>query len=103
MRVPKIFRKGVLFRATKSGPRIVKKGGVFDFSPGDFFKKGVFFFLSLSLWTPEKCKKGCSDLNFTKVTDVYQHCIYLTFQAFLSLALSVQPASITITFYSCTF
>ena len=31
-------------RATKSGPRIVKKRGVFDFSPGDFFKKGVFFF-----------------------------------------------------------
>ena len=32
---PKSPVKGY-FRATKSGPRIVKKGGVFDFSPGDF-------------------------------------------------------------------
>ena len=64
MRVPKISGKGGTFRATKSGPRIVKKKkrGVFDFSPGDFFKKGVVF-LSLSLWTPEKFKKGVINKN----------------------------------------
>ena len=43
------------FRATKSGPRIVKKGGYFTFHPEISLKKGVGF-LSLSLWTPEKFK-----------------------------------------------
>ena len=35
-----------------------KKKSVFDFSPGDFFLKGGVLFFSLSLWTPEKFRKG---------------------------------------------
>ena len=47
------------FRGTKSGPRIVflNKGGYLTFHPEISFKKGVGF-LSLSLWTPEKLKRG---------------------------------------------
>ena len=56
MRVPKISGKGVLF-VQQSPARELLKRGVFDFSPGDFFKKGGGF-LSLSLWMPEKFKKG---------------------------------------------
>ena len=56
---PKSPVKGY-FSCDKVRPQNCKKGGVFDFSPGDFFKEGVVFFLSLSisLWTPEKFKKG---------------------------------------------
>ena len=39
----KMSGKGVLFRATKSGPQNCKKRGVLTLAPGDFFKKGVFF------------------------------------------------------------
>ena len=45
-RVPKISGKGVLFVPENCKK---KKKGVFDFSPGDFFKKGGGFSFSLSL------------------------------------------------------
>ena len=50
MRVAKMSGKGVLFVRQSTAREFV-----FDFSPGDFFKKGGVFFLFLSsLWTPEK-------------------------------------------------
>ena len=60
MRVPKISGKGVLFVRQSPAPELYKKkkgGGYLTFHPEISFKKGVFF-LSLSLWTPEKFKKG---------------------------------------------
>ena len=53
---PKSPVKGY-FRATKSGPRIVKKGGgvYLTFHPEISFKRGCFF---LSLWTSENFEKG---------------------------------------------
>ena len=60
MRVPKISGKGVLFvRQSPARELYLKKrgGGYLTFHPEISFKKGVFF-LSLSLWTPEKFKKG---------------------------------------------
>ena len=44
--LPKCPVKGY-FSCDKVRPENCKKRGVFDFSPGDFFKKGVFFFFSL--------------------------------------------------------
>ena len=41
--LPKCPVKGY-FSCDKVRPENCKKRGVFDFSPGDFFKKGVFFF-----------------------------------------------------------
>ena len=51
--LPKCTVKGY-FSCNKVRPENWKKRGVFDFSPGDFFKKGVFFLFLSSLWTPEK-------------------------------------------------
>ena len=45
--LPKCPVKGY-FSCDKVWPENCKKRGVFDFSPGDFFKKGVFFFFSLN-------------------------------------------------------
>ena len=44
--LPKCPVKGY-FSCDKVRPENCKKRGVFDFSPGDFFKKGVFFLFSL--------------------------------------------------------
>ena len=52
--LPKCPVKGY-FSCDKVRPEKCKKRGVFDFSPGDFSQKGVFFcFFLSSLWTPEK-------------------------------------------------
>ena len=56
---PKSPVKGY-FSCDKVRPENCKKGGYLTFHPEISFKKGWFFFLSLSisLWTPEKEKKG---------------------------------------------
>ena len=53
---PKSPVKGY-FSCDKVRPENCKKGGYLTFHPEISFKKGVVF-LSLSLWMPEKFKKG---------------------------------------------
>ena len=47
MRVSKMSGKGVLFVRQSPARQNCKKKDLINFSPGDFFKKGVFFLFSL--------------------------------------------------------